>query len=101
MSMLLKKAGHLMMACLFVCMVTACAPEEPPPEDVIIPRPTVIVVTAEGPYYTTFDTPGSWLVGDNTRSEGRIVDGRYVMSIREARTLAWTHQTRSFGPGVY
>ena len=65
------------------------------------PRPTVIVITAEGPFYATFDEAGDWLLGDSDRSSGHIEDGVYVLNIKEPSLVAWTNQTRAFGDGVY
>lgn len=65
------------------------------------PRPTVIVITASGPYLATFDRDEDWLVGEGPHSSGRVEGGRYVLSVDEPRTLAWAHQTRVFGDGVY
>ncbi len=84
---------------LFVCAVwglSACAQGESTP-----PRPTVIVITANGPYSTSFDDPGDWLVGESDSSQGRVEDGRYLLTVRESRYLAWTNQQRAFGDGVY
>jgi hypothetical protein len=66
------------------------------------PRPTVIVLTATGPYYETFDVAGTeWLLGDTDGSAGRVEDGEYIITIKKASTLAWTHNARLFGDGVY
>ncbi len=65
------------------------------------PHPTVIVVTASGPYYTSFDDAGDWLVGVGPHSRGHVENGQYILSIDEPRTLAWVNQTRAFGDGVY
>lgn len=66
------------------------------------PRPTVIVITATGPYYEGFDDPESgWLLGDAPNSTGRIEDGMYYLAIKKASTLVWTNQQRVFGDGVY
>jgi hypothetical protein len=70
-------------------------------EDLPPPRPTVVVVTAIGPYSTTFEDESDWLVGEGPASFGRVEDGRYVLGITEANTLAWTHQQRIFGDAVY
>jgi hypothetical protein len=64
-------------------------------------RPTVIVITAAGPYFAAFDEPGDWLVGEGAGSQGRVEEGRYLLSIAESNTLAWTHQQRIFGDAVY
>lgn len=64
-------------------------------------RPTVIVITSEGPYFATFDDPGGWLTGERDASHGRVADGAYLLALKRAGTLAWTHQQRAFGDGVY
>lgn len=65
------------------------------------PRPTVIVVTSEGPFYETFDEAGDWLLGDSERSSGRIEDGVYVLNVKEPSMVAWSNQSRAFGDGTY
>lgn len=78
-------------------ILTACSgdPNVPPP------RPTVVVVTAVGPYYTPFDEAGDWLVGETTHSWGRIEEGRYLLTVKQPEYVAWTHQQRAFGDGTY
>ena len=65
------------------------------------PRPTVIVITAEGPYATDFDDPADWLVGETEISSGRVEDGEYWLAIKRPSMFAWTHQQRTFSEGVY
>lgn len=65
------------------------------------PRPTVIVITAMGPYFAAFDDLGDWLVGDSEKSTGRIAEGEYYLTIKQPLTLAWAGQTRAFGDGIY
>lgn len=76
--------------------LTACRAE---PE--ATPRPTVIVITASGPYVATFDEAGDWLIGDSEHSRGRIEDGRYILTLLSPSHLAWANQQRTFGDGVY
>ncbi|HQA68719.1 MAG TPA: hypothetical protein PK801_10375, partial [Aggregatilineales bacterium] len=82
---------------LAALLLTACggALTGPPP------RPTVAVVTAEGPYFTAFDSADDWLVGGSERSSGAVIDGVYRLAIEEPGIIAWTRQTRAFGDGVY
>ncbi len=77
--------------------LTACSgrSEAPPP------RPTVVVVTAVGPYYTPFDEAGDWLVGETANSRGRVEEGRYVLTVMQPEYIAWTHEQRAFGDGTY
>lgn len=84
-------AGLILTACAPTTVITAQAP----------PRPTIIVVTAAGPYYTTFDEPRDWLVGESAQSSGRIEEGRYLLTISEPGQLAWASQPLAFGEGVY
>lgn len=79
-------------------LLAACAPLATPSPP---PRPTVVVVTAIGPYSTTFDDPGTWLVGEAGSSSARIENGRYILAITESGRLAWTHQDRVFGDAIY
>jgi hypothetical protein len=65
------------------------------------PRPTVVVITAEGPYFTGFDTAGEWLVGGGGSSHGVVQDGVYVLGVEQPDWMAWTRQPRAFGDGVY
>ncbi len=91
-------ASLLLALLLTATLVSACAA---PAEPAIAPRPTVIVVTANGPYFTSFDTAGGWLTGANGLSRGEIVEGQYVLTIDEPDQITWTHQQRAFGPGTY
>jgi hypothetical protein len=65
------------------------------------PHPTVIVITAEGPYFTPFDAAGDWLVGDTDSSTGRVENGEYYLGVKKPRSLAWSNQPRIFGEGIY
>lgn len=65
------------------------------------PRPTVAVITAEGPYFAGFDTADEWLVGGGGNSHGVVQNGVYVLGIEQPEWLAWTRQPRAFGDGVY
>ena len=65
------------------------------------PRPTVIVVTAQGPYLDTFDTAGDWLVGEGSYGSGSIENGEYFLNIDETQYIAWVNQPRVFGDGYY
>jgi len=65
------------------------------------PRPTVIVITAAGPYAAIFDQPEDWLLGDSDISGGRISNGEYILSVKKPQQLAWANQTRVFGDGIY
>ncbi len=65
------------------------------------PRPTVVVITAEGPYFTGFDTAGEWLVGGGGSSHGTVQDGVYMLGVEQPDWMAWTRQPRAFGDGVY
>ncbi len=78
-------------------LLTACggALTGPPP------RSTVVVVTAEGPYFTAFDSADDWLVGGSERSSGAVIDGAYRLAVEEPGIIVWTRQTRAFGDGVY
>ena len=87
----------LFSALALAVLLTACgiAPAGPPP------RPTVIVITAIGPYFAAFDDLGDWLVGDSDASAGRVEEGEYYLTIKQPRMLAWASQTRAFGDGIY
>jgi hypothetical protein len=66
-----------------------------------MPHPTVIVITAEGPYFTQFDDAGDWLVGETDGSAGQVHDGEYFLAVKKPHALAWASQPRIFGEGVY
>ncbi|MBN1310651.1 MAG: hypothetical protein JXB30_04460 [Anaerolineae bacterium] len=80
--------------CLSACNMPIVAPAP-------TPRPTVIVITAVGPYFAAFDEPGDWLLGDSENSAGRIEGGEYLLTVKQPRMVAWTNQTRAFGDGIY
>jgi hypothetical protein len=82
-----------------VILFGACTANSTPPPPT--PHPTVIVITATGPYFAAFDDPGDWLIGTSETSEGKLVDGRYVLTIKKPQMLAWANQTRTFGDGIY
>src|SRR5947207_1928120 len=66
------------------------------------PHPTVVIITATGPYVDTFDVPSNnWLLGETDRSIGAIQDGQYVLTLKIPSYIAWTHNSRVFGDGVY
>jgi hypothetical protein len=87
----------LVTTAIIAIALAGCGPEPLIPK----PRPTVIVVTATGPYYTTFDDAGDWLIGKNEEGVGHVVDGQYRLSVTEPNHLAWTTQQRVFGEGTY
>jgi hypothetical protein len=65
------------------------------------PRPTVIVVTAIGPYFASFENLDNWLIGDSENSAGRIEDGEYLLTLKQPHMVAWANQTRAFSEGIY
>lgn len=65
------------------------------------PRPTVIVVTAIGPYFDDFDEPGEWITGETLHSRGWIESGRYHMNILQPGYMVWSSQPRVFRDGIY
>lgn len=83
--------------CLVAVLVAACNLPTSGPE----PRPTVIVITVEGPYFTSFDDPADWLIGETDNSAGRVEGGMYYLTVKRLGTIAWTHQQRAFGEGIY
>nr|MBN1229601.1 hypothetical protein [Anaerolineae bacterium] len=92
----------LWMVCGLVCTLSAVGCRQDDTDFLQTePRPTVVVITIEGPYNADFDQPGDWLVGRGEHSHGVVKDGRYVLSITEPEFLAWTHQQRAFGDGIY
>lgn len=97
--MIHRRAFPLIFAVLAALLLAACGTAAA--EDPLPPRPTAVVITASGPYVTTFDTAEDWLVGESAHSTGSIVDGAYHLSVDEPSTLAWTHQPRAFGDAVY
>ena len=100
MSRLLPFSRWLSLAGLAVGLViaiTACQPGR----EVTPVRPTVVVITAVGPYYVPFDDSSGWLVGESERSAGRVEDGRYWLAVKEPDYLAWTHQQRVFSDAIY
>lgn len=94
------KPVSAILACALL-LLSACDTAPDQDEFIPTPRPAIIVVTASGPYYEPFDSSGSWLVGETEHSVGQIEDGRYRLTVNEKSYVAWTHQERSFGEGVY
>jgi len=96
-----NRAAYFSLLLLLSIVLAACntfsqSDEQQPP-----PRPTVIMITATGPYFETFDRPGDWLIGQGTRSSGRVENGQYILSIAEPGLFAWTNQQQVFGDGTY
>ena len=89
----------LLIFMLLAVTLAACGTEAQNPT--LPPRPTVIVVTASGPYSTGFDDEGEWLVGEDSLTAGRVFEGRYWLSVAVPTYLAWTNQPREFGEGMY
>lgn len=54
-----------------------------------------------GPYLETFDDPGDWSTGNDTYSEGQVVDGVYDLLIKGEDVSRWASAAREFGDGVY
>lgn len=86
---------------LVALVVLAACTSTPAATPTYAPPPTVIVITAEGPYQATFDTPGDWLTGDSDNSAGQVHDGEYYLSVKKPRALAWADEPRIFGDGTY
>lgn len=80
-------------------LLAACEAGTPVVQEV--PRPTVIVITASGPYFEDFSAPGDWLVGASSRSSGSVESGVYRMLTLEPEMIAWTHESRRFANGIY
>ena len=87
------------LAALTAILLTAC--NMPIADTVPTPRPTVIVITAIGPYFAAFDEPDDWLIGDSDKSAGYVEDGEYFLAIKQPSLVAWANQTRAFGNGIY
>ena len=85
------------LACLALLALAGCAPQPTVPP----PRPTVIVVTATGPYYVTFDDSSGWLTGSSDNSQGHVANGEYFLTINTPHYLAWANEQRAFGDGTY
>ena len=88
-------------AALAVFVGLAACSSTPAPTATYSPPPTVIVITAEGPYQDTFDSGDGWLSGDSDNSAGQVHDGEYFLSVKKPRSLAWANEPRVFGDGVY
>lgn len=52
-------------------------------------------------YSETFDDPGNWSVGDDTYTEGKIVDGVYDLLIKGDDVSRWASAGENFKDGVY
>ncbi len=95
----MKRQPWFLLSASLMWLLFSCI--NPSSNDQPLPRPTIIIVTATGPYFEGFETGGGWLVGEGTRSSGSVVDGRYLLTINEPLLFAWTHQQRIFGDGTY
>jgi hypothetical protein len=65
----------------------------------------VAIVACNGqdsqPYSETFDNPGSWSSGDDTYTEGKIVDGVYDLLIKGDDVSRWASAGEDFKDGLY
>jgi hypothetical protein len=82
---------------LILLFLVGCATPEPE----VIARPTVIVVTSQGPYYEDFTAAEGWLTGQTATSVGIVENDEYVMRVLQPNQLVWTYQPRAFGDAVY
>jgi hypothetical protein len=53
------------------------------------------------PYAETFDDAGSWSSGDDTYTEGQVVDGVYDLLIKGDDVSRWASAGENFGDGIY
>jgi len=97
----MKRLALMILTLLTVPALAGCGSLLGGPTPTSAPPPTVIVITAVGPYLATFDDPGDWLVGDSDNSLGEVHDGEYFLSVKKPRSLAWTDEPRIFGDGIY
>ncbi|NCF64733.1 MAG: hypothetical protein GWP61_02095 [Chloroflexi bacterium] len=52
-------------------------------------------------YNETFDQDGDWSSGDDTHTEGQIIDGVYDLLIKGDDVSRWASAGKNFGDGVY
>ena len=53
------------------------------------------------PYVESFDNPGNWSVGDDTFTEGQVVDGVYDLLIKGDDVSRWASAGEDFSDGSY
>lgn len=53
------------------------------------------------PYSETFDNAGNWSVGDDTYTEGQVVDGVYDLLVKGDDVSRWTSAGEDFADGSY
>lgn len=65
----------------------------------------VLLGACSGPatesYNETFDQTGSWSSGDDTYTEGEIIDGVYDLLIKGDDVSRWASAGKEFGDGIY
>ncbi len=52
-------------------------------------------------YSETFDNPGSWSIGDDTYTDGKIVDGVYDLLVKGDDVSRWASAGENFKDGIY
>lgn len=71
----------------------------------IIPLMLILLTSCGGqnsePYLETFDSPGNWSSGDDTYTEGKVVEGVYDLLIKGDDVSRWASAGENFGDGVY
>jgi len=65
----------------------------------------LIVLAACGqnaePYVETFNDPGNWSSGDDTYTEGRVIDGVYDLLIKGDDVSRWASAGEDFSDGIF
>lgn len=54
-----------------------------------------------GPYIETFDSAGTWTVGQDAEAEGQIRDGVYEMVVELSGDIFWVTAGHTFANGTY
>ncbi len=53
------------------------------------------------PAVETFDEPGNWSVGDDTYTEGQVIDGVYDLLIKGDDVSRWAAAGKNYSDGIY
>lgn len=53
------------------------------------------------PYVETFDDPGNWSSGDDTHTEGQVIDGVYDLLIKGDDVSRWASAGEDFSDGIF
>lgn len=90
--MLKKKRGLLLIIAVAILLLALLALQ------FIIASDTDVPDTV---FHESFESEGSWIVGQDATAEGRIANGEYEMTIDQSGDIFWVTSGHNFADGIY